>query len=123
MGSALVSDPVRGGFEPAAMHEPLGAAVTSVNVNRRRKRRASHGGDALGGTTSVGAQVEPSGAADFGGGRPGPVQRRNYLATGSSRIEPRRHAGRFGRVIRHTLVVVFGPTPDPVSATRAESGA
>ena len=45
------------------------------------------------------------------------------LETGSSRIEPRRHAGRFGRVICHSQVEVFRPRPHPVSATRAESGA
>jgi hypothetical protein len=78
IGLALVSDRVRSGFEPAAVHQPFGAAFASVNVNRRRKRWARHDGDVLGGTTSVGAQVVPSGAANSGTGRPGPVQQRNH---------------------------------------------
>lgn len=122
-GFGVTSGPVHSGFEPAERTSPSG---------RRSLRRTSTGAGnsgrvttvtPLGGTTSVGAQVGPSGAASSGGGRPGPTQQRHDLATGSSRIEPLRRAGRFGRVIRHSQAAAFGQTPHPVSATRAERGA
>jgi hypothetical protein len=122
-GVAFMSARVRRGFEPAATHQPFGAAKATADVIRTRKRWVCHDGGALGETTLVGSQVEPSGAANSGMERPGAVQQRLNLETGSSRIEPRRHAGRFGRVTCHSQVEVFGPRPDPVSAARAESGA
>jgi len=122
-GVAFVSARVRRGFEPTATHQPLGAAKASADVIRTRKRWVCHDGGALGETTSVGSQVGPSGAANSGTERPGAVQQRLNLETGSSRIEPRRHAGRFGRMTCQPQVEVFGPRPDPVSAARAESGA
>lgn len=82
-----------------------------------------HGGEALGGITSVAPQVRSSDPTDPGTERPGAVQIGNGSATGSSRAGPRRHAGRLGSSIRRRQSKVFGPTAFPVSATRAESGA
>lgn len=111
------------GFESDGVRTPLGAQSASAGESGRRKRRELRDGEALGGITSVTPQVGSSDLASSGTERPGAVRTETGSATGSSRVGPRRHAGRLGSSIRRRQSEVFGPKTHLVSAPRAESRA